>query len=90
MSFIGRQEQTPPMYSAIKIGGQKLCDLARKGIEVERKARTIEIYGISIDGFNGPDEFTITVNCSKGTYIRSLCYDIGEKLGCGAAASAPS
>ena len=85
MSFIGRQEQTPPMYSAIKIGGQKLCDLARKGIEVERKARTIEIYGISIDGFNGPDEFTITVNCSKGTYIRSLCYDIGEKLGCGAA-----
>ena len=87
LSFIGRQEQTPPMYSAIKIGGQKLCDLARRGIEVERKARTIEIYDINIDSFNGKDEFTITVNCSKGTYIRSLCCDIGEKLGCGAAMS---
>lgn len=84
-SFIGSQEQIPPMYSAIKIDGKKLCDLARKGIEIERKSRNIEIFDISMDSFNGKDEFTVTVNCSKGTYIRSLCYDIGKKLGCGAA-----
>ncbi len=86
-SFIGKQEQLPPMYSAIKINGQKLYDLARKGIEVERKTRSIEIYDITLDEFISDNEFAITVSCSKGTYIRTLCFDIGEKLGCGAAMS---
>lgn len=82
-SFEGVIEQIPPMYSAIKIGGRKLCDLARKGIEVERKPRTVEIYQIKI--LDVKDEyFTIDVKCSKGTYIRTLGSDIGEKLGCGA------
>ena len=83
MSFVGKIQQIPPMYSAIKIGGRKLCDLARKGIEVERKARDVEIYEINI--LNVKDKnFTIDVKCSKGTYIRTLGSDIGEKLGCGA------
>ena len=86
-SFVGKQEQLPPMYSAIKINGHKLYDLARKGIEVERKPRLIEIYDISLDEFISDTEFAVTVSCSKGTYIRTLCYDIGEKLGCGAAMS---
>lgn len=82
-SFEGKIEQIPPMYSAIKVGGKKLCDLARKGIEVERKARTVEIYEINILDVKD-DAFTIDVKCSKGTYIRTLGSDIGEKLGCGA------
>ncbi|MEE1043587.1 MAG: tRNA pseudouridine(55) synthase TruB, partial [Clostridia bacterium] len=82
-SFEGKIQQIPPMYSAIKIGGRKLCDLARKGIEVERKARNVEIYEINILGVKG-NYFTIDVKCSKGTYIRTLGSDIGEKLGCGA------
>ena len=82
-SFTGEIEQVPPMYSAIKIGGKKLCDLARKGIEVERKARTITVYSIDILDISG-GEFTIDVHCSKGTYIRTLGHDIGQKLGCGA------
>ncbi len=82
-SFVGKIEQIPPMYSAIKVGGRKLCDLARKGIEVERKARTVDIYSIDILDVKG-DCFTIDVKCSKGTYIRTLGSDIGEKLGCGA------
>ena len=86
-SFVGKQEQLPPMYSAIKINGHKLYDLARKGIEVERKPRSIEIYDISLDEFISDTEFAVTVSCSKGTYIRTLCYDFGEKLGCGAAMS---
>ena len=82
-SFVGVIEQIPPMYSAIKVGGKKLCDLARKGVEVERKSRTVEIYEINI--LDVKDEcFTIDVKCSKGTYIRTLGSDIGEKLGCGA------
>ena len=82
-SFEGKIEQIPPMYSAIKVGGRKLCDLARKGIEVERKSRTVEIYEINV--LDVKDEyFTIDVKCSKGTYIRTLGSDIGEKLGCGA------
>ena len=82
-SFEGKIEQVPPMYSAIKVGGRKLCDLARKGIEVERKSRSVEIYEINI--LDVKDEhFTIDVKCSKGTYIRTLGNDIGEKLGCGA------
>ena len=83
MSFVGESEQIPPMYSAIKVDGKKLCDLARKGVEVERKPRKIFIYGIKILDV-AKDTFTIDVKCSKGTYIRTLGFDIGEKLGCGA------
>ena len=83
MSFVGRSEQIPPMYSAIKINGKKLYELARAGVEVERKAREIEIYAIDILDMS-ENEAVIRVDCSKGTYIRTLCNDIGEKLGCGA------
>lgn len=79
--FVGEQEQIPPMYSALKVNGQKLCDLARQGIEVERKARKITIYSIEILKVELP-EVAMRVHCSKGTYIRTLCNDIGEKLGC--------
>ena len=82
MSFVGDYEQIPPMYSALKVGGKKLCDLAREGIEVERKARLIHIYGIEIKELSLPF-VTMRVHCSKGTYIRTLCNDIGEKLGVG-------
>ena len=81
LSFLGKQEQVPPMYSALKINGEKLCDLARKGIIVERKSRSIEIYEIQVLKIQLP-EVEFEVSCSKGTYIRSLCDDIGEKLGC--------
>ena len=81
--FVGVIEQVPPMYSAIKVGGRKLCDLARKGIEVERKSRAVEIYEINILDVK-EYSFTIDVKCSKGTYIRTLGSDIGEMLGCGA------
>ena len=80
-SFVGKIMQVPPMYSALKINGQKLCDLARKGITVERKAREIEIYSIDILDIKIP-EIKMRVHCSKGTYIRTLCNDIGMKLGC--------
>ncbi|MBO7288878.1 MAG: tRNA pseudouridine(55) synthase TruB [Clostridia bacterium] len=79
----GEIMQIPPMYSAIKINGQKLCDLARKGIEVERKPRKVTIYSAELSDFDGM-EFNLTVSCSKGTYIRTLCDDIGKHLGCGA------
>jgi tRNA pseudouridine55 synthase len=69
------------MYSALKVNGQKLCDLARAGKEVERKARPVEIYEIRILEMDLP-RVRMTVSCSKGTYIRTLCHDIGEKLGC--------
>lgn len=82
MSFVGAYEQIPPMYSALKIGGRKLCDLAREGIEVERKARPVHIYGIEIRELSLPF-VTMRVHCSKGTYIRTLCDDIGEQLGVG-------
>lgn len=80
-SFIGKQVQTPPVYSAIKVNGKKLYDYARKGIDVEVPPREIEIYGMELIGFNR-DERTIVfdVECSKGTYIRSLCEDIAKKL----------
>lgn len=81
LSFVGEYEQIPPMYSALKINGQKLCDLARKGITVERKARPVTIHSIEITSINLP-EVEMTVSCSKGTYIRTLCDDIGKKLGC--------
>ena len=80
--FRGEIQQIPPMYSALKINGQKLCDLARKGKEVERKPRTITIHELTCLEFSG-DTARIRVTCSKGTYIRTLCKDIGQALGCG-------
>ena len=81
--FRGVIEQVPPMYSALKKGGQPLYKLARKGIEVERKPRTVEIFDLSLLAFD--DELLmLDVHCSKGFYIRSLAFDIGEALGCGA------
>ena len=82
MGFIGDYEQVPPMYSALKVGGKKLCDLAREGIEVERKARLVHIYDLDIVQVTLPF-VTMRVHCSKGTYIRTLCDDIGELLGVG-------
>lgn len=82
MSFVGDYDQLPPMYSALKVGGQKLVDLARRGIEVERQTRRVRIYAIQIEEISLP-RVIMTVDCSKGTYIRTLCHDIGEKLGCG-------
>ena len=80
--FQGEIQQIPPMYSALKINGQKLCDLARKGKEVERKPRTITIFQLDCLEFNGTFA-RLRVACSKGTYIRTLCKDIGDALGCG-------
>lgn len=80
--FRGKIMQIPPMYSALKINGQKLCDLARKGKEVERQPREIEIYELECLEFGG-DTARLRIRCSKGTYIRTLCKDIGEALGCG-------
>lgn len=82
MSFQGSYEQIPPMYSALKVNGKKLYELAREGREVERKARKVFIRKISISQINLPEVF-FTVTCSSGTYIRTLCQDIGEQLGCG-------
>ncbi len=81
-NFRGEIFQVPPMYSAIKVNGQKLCDLARKGREVERKARPVTIHELKLGSFDGR-EAALEVRCSKGTYIRTLCKDIGESLGCG-------
>lgn len=82
MSFVGDIMQIPPMYSALKVNGQKLVDLARKGQVVERKPRPVTIYDIGIEDITLP-LVTFTISCSKGTYIRTLCDDIGRKLGCG-------
>ena len=82
-SFKGDIFQTPPMYSAIKIDGKKLYELAREGKEIERKSRKITIYNIEVTNFIDDKNFEITVLCSKGTYIRTLCNDIGAYLGCG-------
>lgn len=81
-SFVGKQKQTPPMYSAIKVKGKKLYEYARKGEEVEIPKREIEIYSIKLVGINREKkEIEFKVSCSKGTYIRSLCIDIAKKLG---------
>ena len=80
-TFVGEIMQVPPMYSALKVNGQKLCELARKGITVDRKARPVHIFSIDILEINIP-EVKIKIHCSKGTYIRTLCDDIGKKLGC--------
>jgi tRNA pseudouridine55 synthase len=85
--FRGDIEQIPPMYSALKYEGQRLYKLARQGVEVEREARPVSIYNLSIAG-RGLDWIDIDVHCSKGTYVRTLVEDIGEKLGCGAHVSA--
>ena len=81
--FRGDIQQVPPMYSAIKINGQKLYDLARKGREVERAPRPVTIHALELEDQLGPDEFLLRVRCSKGTYVRTLCHDIGAAVGCG-------
>jgi len=82
--FIGKIKQVPPMYSAVRIKGKRLYELAREGLTVEREAREVEIYSINIIKiFNNNTKAIFDVVCSKGTYIRTLCADIGEKLGCG-------
>ena len=80
--FVGNYWQTPPMYSALKVNGKKLCDLARAGVEVERKPRQVTLYSIQIEEVSLP-RVRMRVHCSKGTYIRTLCHDIGQALGCG-------
>lgn len=85
--FLGPQAQIPPMYSAVKVGGKKLYELARKGQEIERKPRNITIHALEILGGSGAD-WTIRVRCSKGTYVRTLCHDLGAALGCGGCMSA--
>lgn len=81
-SFLGDQMQIPPMYSALKVQGKKLYELAREGIEIERQARPVTFYDIQIKSISLP-YIVFSVTCSKGTYIRTLCHDIGKKLGCG-------
>jgi len=82
-SFEGKQKQIPPMYSAIKINGKKLYELAREGVTVERSPREIEIYSLNIIKISGNTRVIFDIACSKGTYIRTLCADIGASLGCG-------
>jgi len=86
LSFKGKQKQLPPMYSAIKVNGVRLYDLARQGAVVPRESREIEVYDIEFLGkTQNENEYSFNVYCSKGTYVRTICADIGEKLGCGAA-----
>ena len=82
-SFLGDQMQTPPMVSAVKVAGVPLYKLARKGVEVERKARLIHIYNFRFTQYEEPHGF-FCVGCTKGTYVRSLAHELGQKLGCGA------
>lgn len=87
--FRGPQEQLPPMYSAVRVGGRRLYDLARNGVEVKRRARAIEIYTLELVGADEEaHSYTVDVHCSKGSYIRTLCHDIGRRLGCGAVLTA--
>jgi tRNA pseudouridine55 synthase len=81
--FVGEIEQTPPAYSAVKVGGQRAHELARRGAEVEIAPRIVSVYGIVVRGYEWP-ELALEVHCGKGTYIRSLSRDLGEALGCGA------
>lgn len=80
--FVGTSMQTPPMYSALKVGGKKLYELAREGKSIEREAREITVYSLDCEKID-EREYTLDVHCSKGTYIRTLCADIGAALGCG-------
>ena len=82
-AFVGKITQIPPMYSALKVDGKKLCDLARAGIEIERQGREIEVYSIDVNPTQNKREFILDVHCSGGTYIRTLCADIGKALGTG-------
>ena len=82
-SFVGKIKQIPPMYSALKRDGQKLCDLARRGIVVERESREITVHSLSCAPTEEPSDYILDVFCSSGTYIRTLCADIGAALGCG-------
>lgn len=82
-SFVGDIMQTPPMYSALKVDGQKLCDLARRGVEVEREARPITVFSIDCEPTESESDYRLRVSCSSGTYIRTLCADIGRALGVG-------
>ena len=82
VDMVGEREQIPPMYSAIKVGGKKLYELAREGKEIEREARLITVFSIGCERIS-EREYTLDVHCSKGTYIRTLCADIGASLGCG-------
>ncbi len=82
-SFVGEIMQTPPMYSALKVGGRKLCDLARKGIEVERVSRAVTVHSLNIAHTESANDYILEVACSSGTYIRTLCADIGKALGTG-------
>lgn len=81
--FLGDILQVPPMYSAIKIEGKKLYELARKGKEVERPARPVTIHSLTLEEQTSQDSYILRVRCSKGTYVRTLCHDIGQALGCG-------
>ena len=81
--FTGKIQQIPPMYSALKVGGRKLCDLARRGVEIERTARPITIHELHCAPTESPADYTLDVLCSSGTYIRTLCADLGAALGCG-------
>ena len=83
-TFCGRIEQVPPMYSAIKVNGKKLYELARKGREVERRPRAVTVHALELLGWpDAGEDFSLRVVCSKGTYVRTLCHDIGQALGCG-------
>ena len=81
--FTGEISQIPPMFSAIKINGQKLYDLARQGKEVERKARAVTIFALEVVERVSKTDYILRIRCSKGTYVRTLCHDIGQALGCG-------
>ncbi len=81
--FTGEISQIPPMFSAIKINGQKLYDLARQGKEVERKARAVTVFALEVVEQVSETDYILRVRCSKGTYVRTLCHDIGQALGCG-------
>ena len=86
--FVGKIKQIPPMYSALKVDGKKLYDLAREGLEIERKARDIEIFRLDVTSTDKENEYELLVECSSGTYIRTLCADIGARLNCGGVMSA--
>jgi tRNA pseudouridine55 synthase len=81
--FVGNIKQVPPMYSALKVGGKKLVDLARAGQTVERQARDITVFSMEVSPTDTASDFVLDVHCSSGTYIRTLCADIGARLGCG-------
>lgn len=81
--FVGTYDQVPPMYSALKVNGQKLVDLARRGVEIERKSRPVTVHSLACTPTDDPARYVLEVECSAGTYIRTLCADIGKALGCG-------